>query len=90
MGRLIVLIVIVVAAVWLLRRALRAAQAKDEPAGQAGPKASQAELNASQELVRCAHCGLLLPRGEARMAAGAIYCGEEHARLGAGRGPGAA
>jgi uncharacterized protein len=36
--------------------------------------------------VRCVHCGLLLPRNEARQSAGAIYCSEEHARLGPTRG----
>ena len=75
MGRLIVLIIIVVAAVWLLKRALRAAQAKQEPPREVEPQASQ-------ELVRCARCGVLLPRGEARMANGVLYCSEEHARPG--------
>jgi uncharacterized protein len=85
MGRLIVLVLIVVAAVWLLRRALRKAQGSDAGAsGTSDTAGSQAEPKASQELVRCAHCALLLPRGEARMAAGVIYCSEEHARLGAG------
>ena len=79
MGRLLVLIVIVVAAVWLLRRALRAAKARDS---QGEPSAGTPEPKASQELVRCAHCALLLPRAEARMAGGVIYCSEEHARLG--------
>ena len=73
MGRLIVLIVIVVAVVWLVKRALRAAQARD--AQQAAPPPA-----ASQDLVRCARCGVLLPRGEARMANGVLYCSEEHAR----------
>ena len=75
MGKLLVLILLVVLGVWLVKRALRNAARADE-GGQ--PPATQA----SEELVRCAHCGLLLPRGEARQAGGAIYCGEEHARLG--------
>ena len=79
MGRLIILIAIVVAAVWLLKRALRRFEARDTPRS----SASEAEPKASQDLVRCARCGVLLPRGEARMAAGALYCSEEHARIGA-------
>jgi uncharacterized protein len=70
MGRLLVLIVLVVLAVWFIRRALRRLQPGDKPLVKEG------------ELVRCAHCGLLLPRAEARQSAGAIYCSEEHARLG--------
>jgi len=68
MGRLLVLIMLVVLAVWLVRRALR----KGNP-----PKSLW-----EGELVRCAHCGVHLPRAEARQAAGGLYCSEEHARLG--------
>jgi uncharacterized protein len=75
MGRLLVLIVLVVAAVWLVRRALR-------PRG-AGAKAP--EMAKADDLVRCAHCSVLLPRAEARQAEGGLYCGEEHARRGPAR-----
>jgi uncharacterized protein len=76
MGKLIVLIVIVVAVAWLLKRALRGAPAK--------PAANDPlqDRQGGEELVRCARCGVLLPRGEARMSAGALYCSEEHARPG--------
>jgi uncharacterized protein len=78
MGRVLVLILLVVAAVWLVRRALRRAAPPSDTAG--SPK--------SEELVRCAQCGVLLPRAEARMAAGALYCSDEHAKLGPTSGPG--
>ena len=71
MGRLVVLVLLVVLAVWLIRRALRAPQAQSKPPVQG-------------DLVACARCGVHLPRAEAREAGGKIYCGEEHARLGAG------
>ena len=70
MGRLIVLILLVVLAVWLVRRALRTS--------------SKTETKIQQDLVACARCGMHLPRAEAREAGGRLYCGEEHARLGAG------
>jgi uncharacterized protein len=76
MGRLLVLVVLIVIAAWLLRRALRRHEHSVDPRADA-PAAKPAE-----ELVRCARCGLLLPRGEARLAAGRAYCTEEHARLG--------
>jgi uncharacterized protein len=75
MGRLIVLILLVVFAVWLIRRALR---------GSAAGKA-QAKPPLPGDLVACARCGVHLPRAEAHLAAGLPYCGEEHARLGAGK-----
>jgi uncharacterized protein len=73
MGRLFVLIVLVVLAVWLVRRALSASSP-----GKSRPGRTLSE----GELVRCAHCGVHLPRSEARQAAGALFCSEEHARLG--------
>jgi uncharacterized protein len=77
MGRLVVLILLVVAAVWLIRRALRA-HAAGKP---------QEKVPVPGDLVACAHCGVHLPRAEARESGGRLYCGEEHARLGEpGRG----
>jgi len=37
------------------------------------------------DLVSCAHCGVHLPRSEARTAGERLYCSDEHARLGPGR-----
>jgi uncharacterized protein len=73
MGRLIVLVLLVVLAVWLVRRALRAAKPQQKSAVQG-------------ELVACARCGVHLPRAEARESGGRVYCGEEHARLGPDQG----
>jgi uncharacterized protein len=75
MGRLLILVLIVVLAVWLIRRALRPAK----------PVQKSASIE-QQDLVSCARCGVHLPRGEARAAGGRLYCGDEHARLGAGPG----
>ena len=74
-----ILIVLVVIAAWLVRRALRRAL------GTGAPRADAPSEKKSDELVRCAQCSVLLPRAEARMAGGVIYCSEEHARLGPGR-----
>lgn len=77
MGRLLIFALAVFGLVWLLKRAL-GERAEDEvpraprPDGQAG------------DLVRCAHCGLYLPRSEAHGAGGRLYCSAEHARLGPG------
>jgi uncharacterized protein len=70
MFRVIVLVVLVVFAVWLVRRALRAPRGGSKPA------------ITDDELVRRAHCGVHLPRAEARETGGALYCSEDHARLG--------
>ncbi len=73
MGRLIVIGLIVLVLVWLLRRAF-AAPRDDQPAGEGGKQ--------NGDLVSCAHCGVNLPRAEARSAGGRAYCSEEHWRLG--------
>jgi uncharacterized protein len=74
--RFVVLVILVVAAVWLIRRALRAAARPDQTRQKNAP--------VQQDLVSCARCGVHLPRAEARESAGRLFCGEEHARLGAG------
>ena len=76
MGRLLVLVAFVLIGVWLVRRALARAEGVPDSRGSA-PSPRSAE-----ELVGCAQCGMLLPRGEARSAGGAAYCSDEHARLG--------
>jgi uncharacterized protein len=72
MGRFLILVLLVVIAVWLVRRALRSSG-----------KSGVAEKPPVQgDLVTCARCGLNLPRTEARESQGMLYCSEEHARLG--------
>jgi uncharacterized protein len=71
MGRLILLALAVLVLVWLVRRALGQRQG-DAPKVPGAPG----------ELVACARCGVLVPHSEARDAAGARFCSEEHARLG--------
>ena len=80
MTRLIVIIVVVFALLWLLRRALSGPRSRGE-----GPQADappQAPGEPKGDLVSCAHCGVNLPKAEARSAGGRFYCSEEHWRLG--------
>jgi uncharacterized protein len=77
MGRFLVLVALVLAAVWLVKRALARAEQ--------GEVARKPPVDG--ELVSCARCGVHLPRSEARAAGGSLYCGEEHARLGPMSGP---
>ena len=81
MGRLILIAVIVIAAVWLLRRALAGSRKADAP--------PQAPGEPKGDLVSCAHCGVNLPKAEAYAAGGVPpgaggrhYCSEEHWRAG--------
>jgi uncharacterized protein len=74
--RFILLIVLVGVAFWMLRRALRSFNKPTIPE----------KPPIQGELVSCARCGMHLPRSEARGAGGALFCSEEHARLGSGKG----
>ena len=67
--RFIVLIALVVLAVWLIRRALRGPVQKAD---------LQRKAQAVGELVRCAHCGVHLPRSESITTHGSYYCSAEH------------
>jgi uncharacterized protein len=73
MARLLLLVVAVAVLLWLARSALGGRR-------RGAPDGARAE---PAELVRCAHCGLHLPRAEARGADGRYFCSEEHRRLGA-------
>ncbi|GAC1659514.1 MAG: PP0621 family protein [Vulcanimicrobiaceae bacterium] len=73
MARLVALVLLIAAAIWLIRRAWRRVQQEDD---------ARQKPAVEGELVRCARCGVHLPRSEAREVGDALYCSEEHARLG--------
>ena len=74
MTKLILIAAAVFALLWLLRRALAAPRKGDAPPPAPG--------EAKGDLVSCAHCGVNLPKAEARSAGGRHYCSEEHWRAG--------
>jgi uncharacterized protein len=74
--RFILLVVLVVIAFLVIKRALRSFNKPNIPE----------KPPIQGELVSCARCGVHLPRSEARQAGGALFCSEEHARLGSGKG----
>ena len=73
MGRLIVLVLLALVAIWYLRRVVR----RFDGSASEGDAAAGAP-----DLVSCARCGVHVPRPEAREAGGALFCSDEHARLG--------
>lgn len=65
MSRLFFLIAIV-AVIYLLIRSFR------------GGAPSKGESLAAEDMVRCAHCGVHLPKGESVQSEGRFFCGLEH------------
>jgi len=68
-GKLILIVLGVVLAWWIIKR-YRKSLTKEEP-----PPA------AAEDMVRCAHCGVHLPRSESHTGHGEFFCSEEHLRL---------
>lgn len=87
MGKAIFWVVVILGVLMLARVLARskAASAEKSKARQANPpQAHPASSQGDPEaMVRCAHCGVHLPRSEARMLGGNTWCSNEHARLGA-------
>ncbi len=73
MGRILLLILALFVLIWLVRGLLLARKRAEPPPAHGKP---------TGELVHCAHCGVLVPRADARSAGGREFCSEEHVRLG--------
>lgn len=71
MAKFVLLAIAVAAALWLLRGVRR--RKADDDAGAAAPRDAEA-------MVRCARCGVHLPRGESVAAAGRYFCSPRHQR----------
>jgi uncharacterized protein len=69
LAKLIVLIAVFAAAWWLLKRYLRSLRGDAPPAP------------VSEDMVRCEHCGVHLPRSESIPRDGKRFCSEDHSRL---------
>jgi uncharacterized protein len=73
LGKVLVLILVVIA-VWLLLKGLaRPAAQKRRPTAASG---------SGERMVTCAHCGVHLPESEATGAGSRFFCSEEHRRVG--------
>ena len=78
---------VVVLAVLMVVRLLAAKSAAREreparPANRRAARTAAAPVGTSEPMVRCAHCGIHLPRSEALLQGGRTWCSSEHASLG--------
>ena len=78
MLRVVLLVLGIAALVWLVRRAF------NPDSKNAGREQREPDKVSADDLVRCAHCGVHVPRIDAQTQAGRHFCSREHARLGAG------
>lgn len=74
--RNLILVILVLIAVWWVRRQLLRIGENRAKRAQAAPPTP------AQQMVACAHCGLHVPEGEGVSGAGVFYCCDAHRRLG--------
>ncbi len=70
MGRLLFILVIVAVIIWWLK----AMRNQQQPPRQDEPP------RGAEDMVRCAQCGVHLPRSESYLVGGKYYCSEAHSR----------
>ena len=70
MGKLIFLVLAIVV-VWLVLKNLAKARRRDQAPRPPAP----------EDMVRCTHCGVHLPRSESHASGGNFFCSEDHLRL---------
>jgi len=84
-GKLVFWIIVILVVLLGARILGRHAAARQKQAGPENPAARPAARQPgrpAESMVRCAHCGIHLPRSEALMLGGETWCSQEHARLG--------
>jgi uncharacterized protein len=72
--KFLLFLAIVLLLVWLWRSGRRETPSNDEENRPAPP-------TDPQEMVRCAHCGVHLPRSDAMVGRIGLYCSSEHRQL---------
>ena len=79
--RNLLLFVLIMFAVWWVRRALR------KPGNSGGTRSASRDrgpraLDEPEPIVACAHCGVHVPESEGVRSSDAFFCCDEHRRLG--------
>ena len=72
----ILLWILVILAVLFVLRLLNAAKAKRANASRGAPQTPQAETPQAETMIRCARCGVYLPRADATAGPNGLTCGE--------------
>lgn len=75
------LLVVVIAGVVLLLKNYQRTIARQQQGDKAEPPATGGE-----DMVRCARCGVHLPKSESFLAQGKFFCSDEHRKLGTSDG----
>lgn len=72
MSKIILLVIVFAAAIWLVRGLRRRSDANS------GDQTEKNESPNAEDMVRCAQCGIHLPRGESIMSGREYFCSPGH------------
>jgi uncharacterized protein len=72
------LLIALVIVVYLVFRGIRRVENQPQPPPPPAPR----DPGMSEDMVRCAICGVHLPRSESFISRGKFFCSDEHRRLG--------
>lgn len=76
MAKILLLVAVVAAVVLLIKNYQRSL------ARQSDEEERNVSRRSTEDMVRCARCGIHLPRSEGFLSQGRHYCSDEHRRLG--------
>ncbi|SDQ61754.1 MULTISPECIES: PP0621 family protein [Nitrosospira] len=75
MGRLLFFVLIAVLVFWAIRSYRRGLKKRQEEAQKESPSIE------SEDMVRCTHCGVHLPKSESILSEDKFFCSDEHRHL---------
>ncbi|WP_158215249.1 PP0621 family protein [Candidimonas nitroreducens] len=81
MGKVLIWVLLILGGM-LLARIMSQNNARQQSRPRQAPPRPMPPVQAPETMVRCAHCGIHLPRSEAVLVQGKTWCSTEHAKLG--------
>ena len=83
MGKVLFWVVLIIAVLMIARIVARHNQSlEDNDQPKQAKKRGAPPVEHAENMVRCAHCGIHMPRSEAVLSGGNTWCSAEHAKLG--------
>ncbi|MDI3490035.1 MAG: PP0621 family protein [Thauera propionica] len=76
--RNLLILILVVAGIWWVQRAIARAKERAAEAGRTGRKKGGRAVASPERIIECAHCGLNVPESEGVRDGDRFYCSDAH------------
>lgn len=76
--RNLLILILVVAGIWWVQRAIARAKERAAEAGRTGRKKGGRAVASPERIIECAHCGLNVPESEGVRDDDRFYCSDAH------------